>query len=42
MRSYVQHDLVFCLEAGLVGKQAVKCMSALAVCALELQPTMTR
>ena len=37
-----QHDLVCCLEAGLVGKEAVRCTAALSVCALELQPTMTR
>jgi tuberous sclerosis protein 2 len=37
-----QHDLVCCLEAGLVGKEAGTCTAALTVCSLELQATMTR
>lgn len=37
-----QHDLVCCLEAGLLRKEPGICVSALTICCLELQATMTR
>ncbi len=37
-----QLTLVCCLEAGLVGRGAHPCVSALSICTLELQATMTR
>ena len=38
----LQQELVITLEAGLVGREAHTCISALTICNLELQATMTR